>query len=91
MNPWHTPYDQHDHVRCLHTLQPLMEKGHTLFPRSPPHRVLHVQLVSGKLQLDRTKTLPSKAAPVRCAQLLDTTTRQSGIPWNTRTHGLRMV
>jgi len=91
VNPWPTPYDQHGHVRCLYTLQPLMEKGHTSCLRSPPHRTPTVLLVSGKPQLNRTKTLPSKAAPVRGAQLLDTTFRLSGTPWNTRTHSLVVV
>ena len=68
-----------------------MEKGLTSFLRSPPHQTLPVQLVSGKLQLDWTKTLPSKVAPVRYAQLPDTTFRLSGMLWNARTHGLCVV
>ena len=91
VDPWPTQYDQHDQVRCLYTFQPSVEKGHTSFLRFHPYRTFPVQMVSGKLQLDRIKTLPPKAAPVRCAQLPDTTFHPSGIIWNTRAQGLCMV
>jgi hypothetical protein len=66
-----------------------MDQSYTsLLTRPSPHQALPVKLVSGKLQLIKTHIWPPKVALVRLAQLLDTTSRPSGVPWNTRTHGL---
>jgi hypothetical protein len=82
-NPW-------PNVRFAIHYSSLWINTHTSLLRFHLRLTPLVKLVCGKLPLDQTRTLPSKIALVRGAQLPDTATRLFGVPRDIRTPSLRV-